>query len=217
MQDYITWFMAETTDRLIPTRTTLIRRLKDWKDESSWQDFFDTYWKLIFGIALKGGLSQTEAQDVVQETMVSIARQMPRFKYDRSLGSFKAWLLHNTRWRIADHLRKRSRLAALPSFSDETGTGTRALDKVADPKIPDLEALWDAEWEKNLVASAVARVKRRLDPQKYQIFDLYVNKRWSPDKVAATFGVSVSQVYVAKHRASEMIKEEIERLRTQIL
>ena len=61
-------------DELIPTRTTLIHRLKNWQDQSSWQDFFDTYWKLIYGVAIKGGLTKTEAQDVVQETMLSVAK-----------------------------------------------------------------------------------------------------------------------------------------------
>ena len=85
-------------DELIPTRTTLIQRLKNWEDQSSWQDFFDTYWKLIYGVARKGGLTATEAQDVVQETMISVARQMPTFKYDRAIGSFKAWLLAKATW-----------------------------------------------------------------------------------------------------------------------
>src|SRR5476651_1071862 len=104
--------MAQPTEELIPTRTTLIKRLKNWEDQSSWQDFFDTYGKLIHGVALKAGLTQTEAQDVVQETMFAVARQMPAFKYDRSLGSFKLWLLNLTRWRIADQIRQRAPQAA---------------------------------------------------------------------------------------------------------
>jgi len=59
-------------------------------------------------------------------------------------------------------------------------------------------------------------VKRRLDPQKYQIFDFYVNKEWSPNKVSAVFGISVDQVYLAKHRVTEMIKEEVKRLETEM-
>src|ERR1044071_8154758 len=99
--------MAQVSDELIPTRTTLIHRLKNWQDQSSWQDFFDTYWKLLFDVALKSGLSEVEAQDVVQETMISVAKHMPKFKYDPAIGTLKAWLLNMTRWRIADQIRKR--------------------------------------------------------------------------------------------------------------
>jgi len=208
--------MAEPMDELIPTRATLIQRLKDWQDQSSWQDFFDTYWKLIYGVALKGGLTAVEAQDVVQETMISVAKHMPTFEYDPAIGSFKTWLLNMTRWRITDQLRKRGPFAAGHPPAEETATGTRTVDKVVDPVSRDLDALWDAEWEKNLLDAALAKVKRQLDPQKYQIFDLYVNKEWAPEKVAATFGISVDQVYLVKHRTTELIKEEVKRLESKV-
>ena len=97
--------MVKTADELTATRTTLLQRLKNWQDQSSWQDFFDTYWKLIYSGALKAGLNEAEAQEVVQETMISVAKHMPTFEYDRAIGSFKAWLLTMTRWRITDQLR----------------------------------------------------------------------------------------------------------------
>jgi RNA polymerase sigma factor (sigma-70 family) len=209
--------MAEPMDELIPTRATLIQRLKNWQDQSSWQDFFDTYWKLIYGVALKGGLTAAEAQDVVQETMIAVARHMPTFEYDPAIGSFKTWLLNMTRWRITDQLRKRGpAFTASPSNSEDTATGTRTVDKVVDPASPALDALWNAEWEKTVLDAALARVKRRLDPQKYQIFDLYVNKAWPPEKVAAAFGISVDQVYLAKHRTTEMIREEVKKMEQKI-
>jgi len=67
--------MVQPRDELIPTRATLIQRLKNWQDQASWQDFFDTYWKLIFTVAIQAGLTEVEAQDVVQETMFSVAAQ----------------------------------------------------------------------------------------------------------------------------------------------
>ena len=208
--------MAEPKDELIPTRATLIQRLKNWQDQSSWQDFFDTYWKLIYGVAIKGGLTPAEAEDVVQETMIAVARHMPSFKYDPAIGSFKTWLLNMTRWRITDQLRKRGPFVGYHSSLEDTATGTRIMDKVVDPAGRSLDALWDAEWEKNLYDAALAKVKRRLDPQKFQIFDLYVNKEWSPEKVAETFGISVEKVYLAKHRTMDMIKKEVKRLELEI-
>jgi len=209
--------MAEPMDELIPTRATLIQRLKNWQDQSSWQEFFDTYWKLIYGVALKRGMTESEAQDVVQETMISAAKHMPDFKYDPALGSFKTWLLNMTRWRITDQLRKRGPFVAGHDSSEGTATRTRTVDKVVDPAGRDLDALWDAEWEKNLLDAAMVKVRQQLDPQKYQIFDLYVNKGWLPEKVATTFGVSVDQVYLAKHRAVELIKEEVKKLEKKIV
>ena len=199
--------MAKTDDELIATRTTLIQRLKNWQDQSSWQDFFDTYWKLIYSVALKAGLNETEAQDAVQETMISVAKHMPTFKYDRAIGSFKVWLLQMTRWRIIDQFRKRDALIASDDIAD-----TRTMEKMLDTPSQTLDVLWNAEWEARLLEAAIEKVKRRLDPQKYQIFDFYVNKEWPPDKVAETFGIPIAQVYLAKHRITEMIAEEVKKL-----
>src|SRR5438477_9156148 len=96
-------------DELIPTRASLLGRLKDWKDEESWRVFFETYWKLIYNAARKAGLTDAEAQDVVQETVISVSKSIPTFDYDAEGGSFKSWLLLLTRWRITDQFRRRQR------------------------------------------------------------------------------------------------------------
>jgi len=202
--------MARQTDELIPTHASLIARLKDWQDQSSWNEFFETYWKLIYGVARKSGMTDAEAQDVVQETMVSVVKHMPGFKYDPAVGSFKAWLLKMTRWRIIDQVRKRPPPVSHHPLSEGTGTGT--VERVIDPESNGLDQLWESEWEKHLLDAAVANVKRKIDPQKYQIFDFYVNKDWPPEKVAERFQISVDQVYLAKHRITELIKAEVARL-----
>src|SRR6266702_1190826 len=96
-------------DELIPTRASLLSRLKDWRDEHSWKVFFDTYWKLIYRAAIKAGLTDAEAQDAVQETVISVMKSVPDFKYEAVGGSFKSWLLNLTAWRIGDQFRKRQR------------------------------------------------------------------------------------------------------------
>jgi RNA polymerase sigma factor (sigma-70 family) len=160
-------------------------------------------------------LTESEAQDVVQETLISVAKHMPTFKYDPTIGSFKSWLLNMTRWRMTDQLRKRNRLFAFSPVNDETVLSV--LNDVADSASLNLEKLWDVEWEKNLLEAAITRAKRRLDPQKYQVFDFCVNKGWEVAKVAETFNISADQVYMDKHRVARMIKEEVERLRTSII
>jgi RNA polymerase sigma-70 factor (ECF subfamily) len=207
--------MANPADDLIPTRATLIQRLKNWQDQASWQDFFDTYWRLILGVAIKSGLNQTEAEDVVQETMFSVAKRMPHFQYDPAIGSFKSWLLNLVRWRITDQLRKRGPLVT-HHFHPDHGVGSEDTHPMADPASQALERMWEEEWEKNLCDAAIAAVKRRLDPQRYQIFDLYVNKGWPPEKVAQTFNIPIDQVYLAKHRVTEMIKREVKRLEQEM-
>jgi hypothetical protein len=73
----------------LPTRRSLLSRLRNIGDDASWYTFFETYWRLIYNVARKSGLSDDESQEVVQETVISVARKMPDFHYDRAKGSFK--------------------------------------------------------------------------------------------------------------------------------
>jgi RNA polymerase sigma-70 factor (ECF subfamily) len=194
------------TDTFIPTRSSLLKRLKNWEDQESWQEFFNLYGKLIFGVALKAGLTEAEAQDVVQDTLVVVARKMPGFVYDPAVGSFKSWLLLITRRRIEKQLKKR--LPANASRPDETSR-TATIEKIPDPAGYDLEAIWDQEWEASLSQAALARVKRRVKPRQFQMFDLYVLKQWPVKEVARALDVSVGQVYVTKHRIAGLLKKEL--------
>lgn len=156
----------------IPTRYSLLSRLQNWDDQDSWKDFFDTYWHLIYSVALKSGLTETEAQDVVQETIISVAKDIHKFRRDQNLGSFKGWLRNITRWRIADQLRKRTRMSR-----DETGMSTEHfhrpdITEIPDPMGANLESLWETEWQTNLLQAAIERVKPRVREEHFQMFDL---------------------------------------------
>src|SRR5712671_3203610 len=132
--------MNKNPEDFIPTRRSLLSRLKQWDDQESWQDFFNTYWKLIYGVALRAGLSASDAEDVVQETIISAARHIPHFKYDPALGSFKSWLLLITRRRINDHLRKEYRRVKADRSGRQETVRTTALERIADPAAADLDA-----------------------------------------------------------------------------
>jgi RNA polymerase sigma-70 factor (ECF subfamily) len=203
------------TDDFIPTRYSLLSRLENWEDQESWKDFFDTYWRLIYSVALKSGLSDAEAQDVVQETIIAVAKNIQKFKRDRTLGSFKGWLRNLTRWRIADQLRQRTNATAAPSDLADDGSAGWNPAEIADSS--EAEAIWDDEWRLNLMKVALNHVKGVVKEEHYQMFDLYVVKQWPAEKVARTLDVHVGQVYLAKYRVAALVKKEIRRLETSEL
>lgn len=192
--------------RMLATRQSLIERLPDWDDRARWQEFFDTYWRLIYGVARKAGLTDAEAHDVVQETVLGVAKNIGR--YDRAAGSFKNWMLQLTRWRIVDQLRKRSPADDRQPFADP-GRDTATIDRVPDAATADLDRAWDEEWKQSLLEAAVERVKRKVNPKHFQIFDCSVTKQWPTAKVAAELRVSVAQVYLVKHRIAGLLKREV--------
>ncbi len=199
------------------TRRSLIMRLGDWKDQRSWDEFYRTYWRLIYSVALKAGLREDEAWDVVQETVLTIAKQSLKGSYDPERGSFKMWLWNVTRWRINDQFRQRGK-APLPA----TATGDSASPPAREPveNVPDTSQnnfteIWEREWQQNVMKAALERVKMRVSPRQFQIFDYNVLQGMGAAEVRRKLGVSMAQVYLAKHRVGGILKKEIAYIREQ--
>lgn len=195
------------------TRKSLIAKLDNWEDQKTWDEFYKTYWKLIYSVGLKAGLRSEEAFDLVQETILSIAKQSKKNMYNPDKGSFKSWLMNMTRWRLNDQFRKRKKDTAMniSEWADE-GRKTSVIDSMEDPKADTLERLWNAEWNNNLTDAALVKVKAQVSPKQYQIFDYHVLREWNAGKVQERLGVSVSQVYLNKHRIGKIFKKELKKL-----
>lgn len=194
------------------TRKSLIARLDNWEDQRTWDEFYQTYWRLIYAVAIKAGLRPEEAHDCVQETILSIAKQSKKKLYDPEQGSFKTWLMNMTRWRINDQFRKRKKDTAMAGGDWDNERKTAVIDRFEDPNGDLLERLWDVEWKKNLADAALSRVKAQVSPKQYQIFDYYVVRQWEAKKVQERLNVSMAQVYLAKHRVGAVLKKELARL-----
>ncbi|HEY5914049.1 MAG TPA: sigma-70 family RNA polymerase sigma factor [Verrucomicrobiae bacterium] len=137
------------SEEFLPTGRSLLTRLKNWDDQEGWREFFETYWRLIYSVARKAGFNDAEAQDLVQETILAVARKVRDFHYDPALGSFKSWLLLNVRSRIADQLRRRQ--ARIQTVAPGAGDGPRTalMERVPDPAA-ELLALYARRWEQEV-------------------------------------------------------------------
>lgn len=219
--------MTMHDDGSIPTRQSLLERLKDWRNQEDWRVFFDSYWRLIHATALKAGLEEAEAQEVVQEVMIAAAKKLPEFRYESGKDSLKGWLLSVTRWKVTDQWRKRGRAGRFTTAACAAGghpghpvgleiggdgPRTATVERVADPGGDELDRLWDTEWRDHLLQAALDRVKGHVNPAHYEIYHLHVVQGHSPRETARVLGVNVAQVYLAKLRVGRQLREEIRRL-----
>jgi RNA polymerase sigma factor (sigma-70 family) len=211
----LTECMSAKIINLNATRRTLLNRIKDPDDQKSWQEFYDLYSGLVYSVALKAGLSNSEAEEVVQETFIVVSKKMPEFNYDPLIGSFKGWLLQTTRFRIMDQFRKRQ--PHLRPFRDQTKTRgrTATIEKIPDPAGFSLESVWDDEWKLNIRDKALERVKHQIKAKQYRIFDLYVLQGWPAEKVASTMQVTRAFVFVVKFRVMSRIDKEVRTLQAK--
>jgi len=205
------------TDSLLPTRQSLLSRLRDWQDDGGWREFFDTYWRLIYNVARKSGLADAEAQDVVQNTFVYLARRMPNFRYDRARGSFKSWLRVVTRSRISVFLRREKTGGPLlrEPFPDPEGDSGNPIEAIPDPAADALDEVWQREWQQNLLDTAQRRIRAKISSQQLLIFRMASAENLPLSQVAKKLGVSLAQVYLARHRVGRLLKAEVERLRKE--
>ena len=196
------------------TRRSLILKLADWNDQRNWDEFYRTYWRIIYSVATQAGLREQEAWDVVQETILTIAKQAKKNAYDPSRGSFKTWLWNVTRWRIGDQFRLRRKDTATFA-ADMPGEPGSQLDHLPDVGDSSFEKIWEKEWQENIMKAALERVKMKVAPKQFQIFDYNVIRGMKASDVHKKLGVSIAQVYLAKHRISALLDKEVRYIRSQ--
>jgi RNA polymerase sigma-70 factor (ECF subfamily) len=200
----------------LSTRMSLLLRLKDADDSEGWSRFYELYGKVVFAVAAKSGFSPSDCDDIVQETILCVAKNISEFRYDPKKGSFKCWVLAIAHSRIVDLVRKRYRERRLdPARKDESSSKTSLLGRIPDERVVDVGTLLDAQWEREALETANERVRQKAKPRQYQLYDLGVRQEWSVEDITSKLGVTPNQVYLAKHRIGEAVAKELLRVQRE--
>jgi RNA polymerase sigma-70 factor (ECF subfamily) len=203
-------------DGLSQTRSSLIVRLRHWDDSQAWGEFFETYFRYIYRCALKERLTEDEAQAVVQDAMIVVAKkiQAGEYRHQRDVATFKTWLsriVHFLVLRVNRRRQTQNQRIAPSARADDDDSEVSALEQIPHAVNPHEEE-WDREWVQNFVDVAAERVKRRVKPAHYQIFASRVIQRRSTGETARELGINVAQVYLVTHRITKLLREEFEQL-----
>ncbi len=193
----------------IPTRSALLVQVKDLDDTHAWAEFCEMYGGLIRRLALKQGLTEDEADDVMQKVFVGVSRNIGDFQYDRTKCSFKHWLSQMVQWRIRDRLRERLPIEE-PHRDEDSTEGCE--DDGTESVIPELEAVWDAEWHRNLIEVASDRVRKQVSPKQFQIYYLHILNELPVADVVRRLHVSPAQVYLARLRVGRVFRRVVQTL-----
>ena len=187
------------------TRASLVLRLRDAADHEAWETLVSVYAPVILKYARRCGLSEPDAEDLVQDVLCSVQGAIDRFGYDPQKGSFRGWLFTMARNRVQNLKKKRTR-------AELTG-GTVVRDMVqaaADPE--DDHATWDREHQQQLFRWAVEKVRSDFRSTTWNAFWATAVDNRSAESVAEELGLSTGAVYVAKSRVTSRIRGLIESL-----
>ena len=182
------------------TSSSLIRRVKNPNDHASWGEFVELYEPLLVRYIRKRGLSEHDAQDVVQTVFISLLRKLPTFELDRSRGRFRTWLWQVTHNAVVDWARTKKRV-------DTAEDKARAEWKEGSEE-PDRE--WDEELQKRILEFALEKVKGQTTPNTWACFEQYLLKGRSGIEVGAELGMPANTVYVYAARVMARVREQCE-------
>jgi len=222
-------FMSPKTDSSLATRPSLLARLKDWSQQTAWREFDHGYAPLLRNVARKAGLTDAEADEVAQETLIAVAKKIGEFQHAGNRGSFRAWLYQQARWRIADQFRARKKSATGSAIHCVHGCQARESQNTSQEGLIDPEAtggsesevdpvfgrIWDAEWTEYVHQLAIERVKGRVSARQFQLFELHVLQGLGVRDAAKAAGVTMAAVYMANSRVGRLLKREIKALKSQ--
>jgi RNA polymerase sigma-70 factor (ECF subfamily) len=188
------------------TSLSLLERLRDGSDQAAWQRLDAIYRPLIQRWLMRDPDLADEADDILQEVMQVLVRELPGFQRQRT-GSFRRWLRVVTAHRVLAHQRaRRGRPQALGAAVEES-----PLALLKDPA-SDLSKLWDREHDQHVLRRLLELVEPQFEQATLAAFRRVVFDELPAAKVAEELNMSISAVYLAKSHVLKRLRQEAQGL-----
>lgn len=186
-------------DANVPTRPSLLVRLRSPGEQDAWQEFVIIYTPLIFAFCIGRGLSHPDAADVTQEVLRAVAVALPRFEYDPDRSSFRHWLFTVVRSKFNNHL---ATLARRPRPASDTTLAHYSNLTAGD----DDEAAWRREHQARLIQWAAEKIQPEFQPATWKAFWRTAVLGEPTPTVARDLGLSINAVYIARSRITQRLR-----------
>jgi RNA polymerase sigma-70 factor (ECF subfamily) len=189
------------------TSATLLQRLNDRSDSVAWRRLVDLYTPLIHAWIRRQGVSAEDADDLTQDVLGIVVREVPGFRHNGRVGAFRTWLRTIT----INCLRQSWRSGRLRGPTTRPPDLDSALDQLEDPA-SDLSQRWDREHDEIVLHRLLDLIEPEFRPATWQAFRRQVIDGASADEVAAELGLTVNAVLIAKSRVLSRLRRNAEGL-----
>jgi RNA polymerase sigma-70 factor (ECF subfamily) len=183
------------------TSVSLLERLRKEPDPASWRRLVDLYTPLIRGWLCRHGLQTADADDLVQDVLGVVVRELPQFQHDRRPGAFRCWL----RTIVVHRLRNfwRSRQARMVAAGDMD----RQLEQLKDPDSAS-SRIWDEEHDRHVLRRLLELVRAEFSATAWQVFERVGLQGERAADVAGAFDMTVNAVLLVKSRVLRRLRQE---------
>ena len=178
----------------------------------AWARLDALYRPFVHGWFRKHDVPHAEAEDLAQDVLIVVARELPTFEPSGRPGAFRHWLRGITLNRAREYwraCRTRGRATGGTDFQE-------VLRQVEDPA-SGLWSQWDDEHDRHVLQQLLKQVAGEVEPKTMQAFRRLALDGAAPEEVAAELSLSVSSVYVAKSRVLRRLRAEAEGLLDEAL
>jgi len=186
------------------TSVSLLERLCLDPDEGSWRRFVDLYVPLIRGWLRRYSVKEEDAEDLAQDVMAVVVRELPRFRHSERPGAFRSWLRTVTVNQLRALWRSRRGHATATGDSDML----RMLDQLADPA-SSLSLLWDQQHDQHVARRLMELIQPQFEPKTWQAFRRVAIDGLKAAAVATELDMSVNAVLLAKSRVLARLRQEL--------
>ena len=180
------------------TNTCLLVGLRDLRNEQVWQEFSNRYSPVLINFGRRLGLSEQDAEDAAQETLISFSNAYRDGQYDPAKGRLRTWLLGIAGNRVRDLHRRRDKKA-------KAGASTQVFDNLADDH--SMSEAWEDEWRQAVLKACITELRQQVEPVTLEAFELYALKGVEADEVAKRLGISRNAVFLAKSRLIARLRD----------
>jgi RNA polymerase sigma-70 factor (ECF subfamily) len=188
---------------VFPTSVSLLERLRTNPDDGAWEHLVAVYRPWIVRWLRRHGLADTDADDLAQDILVVVLRELEFFRHNRRPGAFRAWLRTITVHRLRDFERA-------SCYRPQAGGDSATLDllnQLEDPAST-LSRLWDQEHDGHVVRRLLAMVEADFEESTWRAFRAVMLEGERPAAAAARLGLSVNAVLLAKSRVLARLRLE---------
>lgn len=197
----------------VNTRWSLLSRMKRNEDEA-WEEFCRIYVPLIRAYARSRGAAETHVEDVCQDVLTEVHRDLPGLIQGSRNGSFTAWLRQKIRWRVED--RRRAERRHEGSVVIGSGEDDLAPSRIEDPGAIDAEREFDLNLARQIDAEVLRRLAklRSVKPPMYQAWHWKRRDGWESARIARALDVSkVATIDTWVFRVQKHYDAELARIR----
>jgi RNA polymerase sigma-70 factor, ECF subfamily len=185
------------------TSVSLLERLAQTGDNSDWQKLLFVYRPFIEKVVSGYPALASEADDVAQDVMLVLMRELPVFQRQR-MGSFRSWLRQVTVNQLRMALRKTRRGSPVQGAD---GATLDPVEELADPHSVESQQ-WDEEHDRVVMQRVFDLVKPTVQEKTWMAFERYVIHDEPAQKVADELGLSLNSVLLAKSRILRSMRLE---------